>query len=210
MRHVNFLYPEAFEYKFKRKPKEWTLEELHDLYLRTKERAEKRWNHTLSIIDTIDKEIPKFDRRFEKKSQVYFYQITNDKNTYTKHLRQYEFTWGEDKSSYTYSLRDPKLNTREERLDFALSNERSFELGQKFFESKKLEDMAWRTMWYIKDVFWTVLEKKLRDIYKGKKIRETLLIEVSGYKYFIHVKNGYGYPSFTLQNEFDGEIVKIS
>jgi hypothetical protein len=41
MRQVNFLFPEVFEYKFGRKPKDWTLEQLHDLYLRAKSR--KRW-----------------------------------------------------------------------------------------------------------------------------------------------------------------------
>ena len=41
MRNVSFFYPEVFEYKFKRKPKDWSLEQLHDLYLCAKERAEK-------------------------------------------------------------------------------------------------------------------------------------------------------------------------
>jgi hypothetical protein len=73
----------------------------------------------------IDKEIPKFDR----KSQVYFYQTSND----TTYLRQYEFTWKCRYDKYTsYCLNDPKLKSREERLDFVLSNSRAFELGQEF------------------------------------------------------------------------------
>jgi len=203
MRHVNFLFPEVFEYKFKRKPKEWSLEQLHDLYLRSKLRAEKRWNHTLSIMDKIDKEITKFDN----KSQVYFYQTTND----TTYLRQYEFTWKGRYDKYTsYSLNDPKLKTREERIDFALSNTRSFELGQEFYESKRLEDMAWKSMWRVKHILWQVMEKKLRTIHEGVAVKETLLVEISGHKYFIHVDNCYGYPEFTLQNEFDGQIIKLS
>jgi hypothetical protein len=105
MRRANFLFPEAFEHKFKRKPKEWSLEQLHDLYLRAKVRAEKRASHTQSIMDMIDKEIPKFDR----KSQVYFYQTSND----TTYLRQYEFTWKCRYDKYTsYCLNDPKLKSR--------------------------------------------------------------------------------------------------
>ena len=203
MRRANFLFPEAFEHKFKRKPKEWSLEQLHDLYLRAKVRAEKRASHTQSIMDMIDKEIPKFDR----KSQVYFYQTSND----TTYLRQYEFTWKCRYDKYTsYSLNDPKLKSREERLDFVLSNSRAFELGQEFYESKRLEDMAWRTMWKAKDIFWKVLENKIRDLYEGKVVKETLIVEISGYKYFVHAQNGYGYPSFSLQNEFDGEIISFS
>jgi hypothetical protein len=70
--------------------------------------------------------------------------------------------------------------------------------------------MAWRTMWKAKDIFWKVLENKIRDLYEGKVVKETLIVEISGYKYFVHSQNGYGYPSFSLQNEFDGEIISFS
>jgi len=203
MRNVNFLFPEVFEYKFGRKPKDWTLEQLHDLYLRAKSRAEKRWKVSNSIMDTIDKEIPKFDNQ----SVVYFYQIAND----TTYLRQYEFTWKTKYRKYTsFGIRDPKLKTREERLDFALSNNRAFELGQQFYEAKKLEDVAWRSSWRVREILWHIIEEKLQKIYGETAVKETLLIEISGHKYFIHVDNGYGYARFSLQNEFDGEIVKLS
>lgn len=203
MRQLNFLFPEFFEYKFKRKPKDWSLEELHDLYLRAKARAEKRRNHTLSIMDSIDKEITKFDN----KSQVYFYQTIND----TTYLRQYEFTWKSRYEKYSsYSLNDPKMKSREERLDFVLSNSRAFELGQEFYESKRLEDMAWRNMWRVKDILWQVIEKKLRKMYEGVQVKDTIIIEISGHKYFIYVENSWGFSNFTLKNEFDGEIIKLS
>lgn len=202
MRNVNFFYPEVFERKFNRKPKQWSLEDLHDLYLRAKERAEKRWKLSQSIIDTIQKEIVQFDN----KTQVYFYQTTRD----TTYLRNYEFTWKNKRDKYTsWSIGDPKLNNREERLDFLIANSRAFELGQQFYESKTLEDMSWRTMWRVKDIFWQVLERMLRSLYESEVVKETLIIEVSGHKYFVHVDNGYGYPNFRLQNEFNGEIIKI-
>jgi hypothetical protein len=202
MRNVNFFYPEVFERKFNRNPKQWSLEDLHDLYLRAKERAEKRWKLSQSIIDTIQKEIVQFDN----KTQVYFYQTTRD----TTYLRNYEFTWKNKRDKYTsWSIGDPKLNNREERLDFLIANSRAFELGQQFYESKTLEDMSWRTMWRVKDIFWQVLERKLRSLYESEVVKETLIIEVSGHKYFVHVDNGYGYPNFRLQNEFNGEIIKI-
>ena len=203
MKNVNFFYPEVFEYKFKRKPKDWSLEQLHDLYLRAKERAEKRCNLSQSIMDTIQKEIVQFDN----KTKVYFYQTVKD----TTYLRSYDFTW---KCKYnkntSWSIGDPKLNNREERLDFLIANMRAFELGQQFYESRTIEDMAWRTMCKVKDIFWQVLEKKLRTLYQDNAVKETLLIEVSGHKYFVHVDNGWGYPIFRLQNEFDGEIIKMS
>jgi len=203
MRSVNFFYPEIFERKFNRKPKSWTVEQLHDLYLRAKERAEKRWDKTQKIMDEIQKEIFSHDN----KTKVYFYQTLRGET----YLRNYEFNWKGLYNKYTsYSIGDPKLNNREERLDFLIANVRAFELGQEFYESKTLDDMAWRTMWKVKDIFWQVLERKLRFLYKDKVVKETLIIEVSGHKYFVHVDNGHGYPSFRLQNEFDGEITKVS
>lgn len=70
--------------------------------------------------------------------------------------------------------------------------------------------MAWRSSWKVKDILWNVIEEKLQKIYKEDTLKETILIEISGYKYFVHVDNGYGYPRFYLKNEFDGEIIKIS
>jgi hypothetical protein len=203
MRRVNFFYPEIFERKFNRKPKSWTVEQLHDLYLRAKERAEKRWNISKEIMEEIQKEVFCHDNR----TKVYFYQTVRDET----YLRSYEFNWSGLYNKHTsYSIGDPKLNNREERLDFLISNTKAFELGQKFRDSKVLEDMAWTSSWKIRDIFWQVLERKLRNIYEDKVVKDTILVEISGYKYFIHVENGYyGYPSFSLKNEFDGEIIKV-
>ena len=202
MTNVNFFYPEIFERKFKRSPKFWSLDELHDLYLRTKSRADKHHEKTKFIMDRIENEIPKFNN----KSKVYFYQVNNDQT----YLRNYEFNWRSLYNKYTsYSIGDPKLDNREERLDFLIANKLSFELGQEFYELKKIEDMAWRTMWKVKSIFLQVLDKKLREKYDGKIPPKTLILDISGYKYFIHVDDEYHYPKFTMENEFDGNIVQL-
>ena len=41
--NYNFLYSNSFERKFNRKPKEWTIEQIHALYEKAKERSNKRW-----------------------------------------------------------------------------------------------------------------------------------------------------------------------
>lgn len=59
--------------------------------------------------------------------------------------------------------------------------------------------------------FVTVSSKLIQNYTSlGKVVKETLIVEISGYKYFVHAQNGYGYPSFSLQNEFDGEIISFS
>jgi hypothetical protein len=39
--NVNFK-KHFFEFKFKRKPKKWTIEQVHELWLRSKERTNKK------------------------------------------------------------------------------------------------------------------------------------------------------------------------
>ena len=162
-------------------------------------------------MNTIRKELVSFDN----KTNVYFYQTTGNKT----YLRQYEFEWETKYKKYScYSIKNPKLDNREERLDFALSNTRSFELGQEFREAKMMEDMSWKTCWRVKEILWCILERKLQEEFKEKTqlqedsfdyLNGIILIEISGYKYFVKVDNGYHNPRFVLSNRFEGEALKF-
>ncbi len=50
MRNVNFFYPEVFERKFNRNPKQWSLEDLHDFRLQNEFNGE-----IIKIGGTIDR-----------------------------------------------------------------------------------------------------------------------------------------------------------
>ena len=201
MRRANFQFPEIFEYKFGRKPKNWSIDQLHDLYLKVKERSSKRGKIVLDIINKITTEIPQDN----KTHLVYFYQTTNEKT----HLRQYNLKWDHTYNTYSYGLNDPKLNNREERLDFVLANTRAFELGQEFYEANKLKDMAYKTMWIVKEIMWSEIEKKLKSIYTKNCPEKVLVISIGDFKYFVSVDNGYGYASYKLLDEYDGKVVNI-
>ena len=97
MRKINYKSPELFKYRFKRSPKFWSIEELHDLYLRTKERAANRSTISRNIVNRIIEEvIPTETSRSNVTYQVYFSQKTKDKT----YLRQYEITTNKSKSIY--------------------------------------------------------------------------------------------------------------
>ncbi len=201
MRRANFQFPDIFEYRFGRKPKIWSIEQLHDLYLRTKERHNKRREIHNEIIEKIATEIHSDHREY----LVYFYQTANDKT----YLRQYSLKWNDNYNGYSYSLNDPKLKSREERLDFVLANTRAFELGQEFYESNRLRDMSNKTMWVVREIMWSEIEKRLKDIYPKYCPEKVLVISIGDFKYFVSVDNGYGYPSYKLLDEYDGKIVNI-
>jgi hypothetical protein len=210
MRKINFKFPEIFKYKFNREPKNWTIEQLHDLYFRTKDRALDRSKICKDIVEKIKSEIiyDSSESGYNYKTYlVYFYQESN-KTTY---LRQYKLTFHDSRDSYSYSINDPKLNSREERLDFILANGRAFELGQEFYEAKRIEDMAWKSMWVVKSVMWEEVESKLREIYKyGEKYApDTLVIQIGEKQYFVHVDNSHGYSKFQLKDENVGYVIKM-
>jgi hypothetical protein len=66
---VNFLRKWEFEIKFGKQPREWSFKELHDLYIRAKERADKRRKEHSDFINKIIKEVQPNERG---EHRVYF------------------------------------------------------------------------------------------------------------------------------------------
>ena len=77
--NYNFLYSNSFERKFNRKPKEWTIEQIHALYEKAKERSNKRWKSRSEFIKKIVDKIPKI----VKMSVIYFYHPKDKIITFT-------------------------------------------------------------------------------------------------------------------------------
>ena len=214
MQKINFKFPEVFRFKFNREPRMWSIEQLHDLYLRTKDRSQKRMKISRDIVEKIKSEIipDSSESGINYKSYlVYFYQKYSNGDTY---LRQYKLTFHENRDTYSYSINDPKMKTREERIVFILANGRAFELGQEFYEAKRMEDMGWKSMWVVKGVMWGEIENKLRKKYnqngiysQGIYAPDTLVIQIGDKQYFVHVDNSRGYSNFVLKNENLGEVV---
>ena len=115
-----FSYPEGYflekyREKFGRSPKQWTIESLHDLWIRSKKRSDKLHRDIWQYIEKIAETIPANDG----KHIAYF----NQNNT----LRGYVIEWNESHKTYsTHTISVSEFKSRDERIDFFVSTELNF------------------------------------------------------------------------------------
>jgi hypothetical protein len=193
---LNYKNKEFFKAIYGREPKNWSITDLNDLYLKLKTRSDSRWNDFRNFIyDVIFKEL----EEYEGKIHVYYYQ--NDD------LRGFEIHKRKD-YGFSYTFDDPTFKTREERLKFLLNSDpKNLELGQEFYRLKKLDSLASSSMWKVKSILADEIHKHLRDV-KDKSIfkdKSFITINISGIKYVVKIENTHydNYFRFT----WDGETV---
>jgi hypothetical protein len=186
---------DLFKMKFKREPKVWTIESIHELYLKVLERHSVRQKLVIDCVNRIIDEVQEFEKG---KRKVYFnrggkiYQIELSKNS------EYD-SWG---------IRSADLvHNRNEKLEFLLSNEKAFELGELY------ESLQGNTKYYhhrVKEILSEMIEDKLRFIYKEKEAPNILTVSIDDKRYYVQCDDQYRYSriykKFKLLNEVNEEI----
>ena len=193
---VNFQEKELFSYRFKREPKSWTLEEIQDLWERSRIRGKKRQSMVSKVYDKIVNEIPKNENR---KKVIYYTE--NDK------VYKYEFSYTPQFKSWGYStgrveFSKDKSKARDEKIQFILSNDRAFELGREFRDIQKYRT---RLEYRVKQIFVNLIEDKLKKVYKDKFPPDITVVKVGDQKYYFAVDNQHRYDY--LQFHFKGLAV---
>jgi len=201
MRRVNFLWNNKsyFEHKFKRNPKVWTIEEVHDLWKRACARSNSRWKIISDYTKEIVKHIPKNDRG---EYVVYF------KHDKSPKLMQYKFSYNRDWKSYGVSTDTVSFSNREEKLEFFTANELAFEMGQKYYELKKLSsDMNYK----VRHFMWELIEAKLQKHFKDLDVMppEIFIIDIADKKYYVELDTQHRYRGY-MRFHFKGECVEGS
>lgn len=205
MIRVNFLQPQIFKHRFGREPKNWTIEQLHDLWLRTCERSNKRRKEYCDCVDAIAKEIPKN----EKGEVIVYYKHKGRKN-----LSQYKLSYNRDWKSWSVSRDSVSLKTREDRLSFLLhSTTKVYEMGQKLFELDSLY-MSTNSSYKVREIMWRQVEESLRQRFKDepyKHYNKIFVLSISDKKYFVEIddRTAPRYYKFSLQNEFNDEVISL-
>lgn len=186
-----------YEYKFGRKPKQWSIEMVHDLWCRTLDRSNKRRKDLIDCIDEIVNTItPEVNRFGEKEYRVYYniesvvnyYKLSNSQRglgmSYTRDLLKFEGN---------------SAQSRDEKLTFILANQKAFELGEKML---RLEKLCSYQHYRVKEILSEMLQDELRKRYKEYDNRENMIIQISDKSYFVRVDSShFPYKKFELLDE---------
>jgi len=198
---MNFFYKYEFaclfERDFGRPPKKWTIEGIHNLWVKACKRASDRRMDTNNYLNEIVKEIPKDRNGYHT---VYYY--IDDR------ICSYQISYDDYHKCYRVSFRTPELKTREGRLDFFIAEKRAFEMGEIYHKKRKIEthlqDIAFQ-------ILWRLVEEKLLKIYKNQNFyKQILMVEIAGIKYNIMADSSQYNTKFNFIGLVPNEVIKIT
>ncbi len=181
-----------YEYKFGRKPKNWTIEMVHDLWRKAIERSNKRRKEFSDCIDEIVNTVtPEVSRIGDKEYRVYY--NTKSGTTY------YKISNSIRGMGYGYSRELLKFENRDEKLTFLLSNQEAFELGEKM---RRLEKLCSYKHYRVKEILSEMIQDELRERYKEYDGRENMIVQISDKSYFVRIdSSNFPYKKFELLDE---------
>jgi hypothetical protein len=204
---VNFLRSWEFEFKFKRVPKKWSFKELHDLYLRAKERTDRRRKEFTDFIDMIINEVEPNEKGvhnvyLERENGTYMYSIRKDES----------FGWSYSTNYVTFSK--DVVMAREEKIDFVLTNQRQFELGEKL---RKLDRMKSSFDRHVFGIIEQAMDEELRKKYKKVKnyeVPKVLKVNIGGTIYYAALdkesrNSGYDWKKFEILGKEESDIIEL-
>ena len=183
------------EYRSFRK---YSLTQIHDLWYKFEKRKRERNLILCDYINQIAKEIP----ANSKKEHIVYY----DRNGKTF---QHVFHKSYD-GYYSFSNEPVKYVSREDSLDFFLSNEKQFEMGKEF--RKIYLKASGSFSYYISSVFIESLQKHLREINPRyfSWYDKILTVKIGDKKHWVKAtrKNGY-YIEYEYISEAIEEIIEL-
>lgn len=190
-----------FEQIFKRKPKVWTLEKIHDLWLRTSNRKERRLNKTRKLWKDIIA-----DMGNSKKEAFSIYHENENGETYEYNFSCSNLTDDYGCSSGLVKFSDDINKAREEQIDFLLANEKAYEWGDLY---KKDASEKQRFHYVVESIFFRMIEEKLMSHFKNSDVRpkETFRISIGGKEYYIKASgDGLYTKKYYVKYEFAGAV----
>lgn len=205
MQKVNFLMydcqPDLFVKRYKRRLKNWTIDEVHDLWLRACDRGAKRYQEKAKYNDKIVKEVPANERG----EHIVYFTHRND----PKNICYYNFRYHQDWKGYGVSQNRVELKSRDEKLTFLLAKDQKlFDMGQEYH---RLDYMCSNLQYRVREVLWRMVETELQKKFKNEKhIPDVFILKIGTKKYYVELdsQHRFGYLRFHLKNEhIDGEYI---
>ena len=203
---VNYLRSYEFELKFGRSPKQWSFKNLYDLYIRAKERSEKRQKDLSKIIKKICDEIePSSNGRIN----VFYYH--GDNVNYFSINKDIDYGWSYSTNTVNFT-NDNKVKNREDKIDFLLNNERKFELGEEMYRLERLRSYLHLHVFQIIE---TSVNEQLCEKFKNVKnhlVPKVLKVDIGGNLFYVTLdkdsKNSMSnYKSFEILGPDTEDII---
>ena len=199
---ANYKHREIFKYKFKREPKQWSIEKLHELWLKTEERYEKRWRDVTNYLNYITS-VLKPDEKGEY--QLFFMQ--NDR------YRYYRIKWNHQYRGYSFGIDDIKYETRDDKLFFLTKIDEDMEpvlkMGEHFGKLYKLTNS--RLSGAVHKVLWDEIYDRLRNHYSSslELPPKAFTVKISDKEYIIKCDNQSSYMRFEMLSQIKNNPILI-
>lgn len=206
--NLNFNNP-WFKKNFKRNPKMWTLEQIHDLFMRASERSKKRYIIKSKIIKEIVIAIPK---NKNNEHIIYYYNEKDSGNIWGYNISYHNEYKSHMVGNNRLKFSDNIIESRNEKIEFLLHNELAFELGEKFHKAYKMcSNMEYR----VRGIMWEIMERNIQEYFKKTNTlpKDVFIVDIGSKKYYIKTdsQHRYGYMKFHLGNEYiPDEYIDIS
>ena len=206
----NWRNADYFEWKFKRRPRQRTISEVHNLYIRAMERSEKKSKEIMDCIDEIVREIPPTtanNSRYNDKYITYFYSDNV--------LYQYSMGYEENYDSYSTSYDRVKFDEgsveeiRDKKIHFILNNQKALELGEKY---KRLSAANKYLHYNVREAFEVMIVEYLEKKFKDTKAINTpkvipVIVDNKKYVFTIDPQSWGTYKKFIFLGESHEDIV---
>lgn len=205
---VNFYNKEMFKWKFGRDPKEWTIEQVHDLWRRAYKRNTERRSNLNKFIDDIPNKI----QPNAKNEYLLFYNIGDRINVV---VLTFGLTFGSrnsfinSKSSWSYhidsfNVNDNKVENRDRKLAFLISE--GIDIGNEFIRLEK--DRGFTSLARVESILSDMIDDHFRKYFKELKTypSDSFITTIGGIDYIINVTNKYDYPKFKISSEVEKSI----
>jgi hypothetical protein len=163
-RDLNFEHEYFFEGKFKRKPRQWSISDIHTLWLKLKDRSSKRNNDFLEYLHWVVENIPPNDG---KKWMIFF----SDKSFYVLEKDHW--------NRISYGVQHVG-NNRNSKIDSVITYSNTIEIGKKL---KGLEKMKSFLDWKVKSHLDRIIYSKIRSPFSYNDDDKFIRIEGKLYLY---------------------------
>jgi len=193
---VNFLNSEIFKWKFKRSPKNWSLDQVHDLWILAKKRSDIRQKIFTDYIENIPNIISPNDNG----EYVIYYQRNKSMNSIILTFRDEYSRYGGNWSYHTESLKD---RDRDKTLEYWISNDNIIDMGNEFIRLS--DDRGFNSEGRVIRVLSEMINDNFRKHFKGikKYPPESFVTTISDKKYIINVDDRSNYPTFKISSEVE-------